>query len=154
MSPKLKSFLTRWVINTVAVLVACAAVNGIHYDSPGALLTATLVLGILNAVLRPLLLLLALPLLLVTLGLFFFVINAGLLYLVGHMKGFHVDSFSAALWGAVVMWAITTVLNSLIGDPGDTARMQARVRMRGGGGAPPPPPRSDDGSGGGPVIDV
>ena len=144
MSPRLKDFLLRWVINTAAVLVACAAVNGIRYDRAADLLVATLVLGILNAFLRPLLMLLALPLLIFTLGLFYFVVNAVLLYWVGRMKGFHVDSFSAALWGAVVMWAVTTVLNSLTGS--GTARVQIR---RGG----PPPPRQDDGPGG-PVIDV
>src|SRR5215470_1819817 len=95
-SSKLKEFLERWGITTLAVLVAANIVPGIRYDHWQGLLVATLVLGLLNAFLRPLLLFLSLPLLFVTLGLFTLVINALLLYLVGQMKYFHVDSFGAA----------------------------------------------------------
>jgi putative membrane protein len=82
---------------------------------------------------------------LLTLGLFALVINAGLLYLVGYVvKGFHVTNFGAAFWGALVIALISLVLNSLTGT-GDS-----RKRIRRGG---PPPPNRRDG-GGGPVIDV
>src|SRR5579862_9204425 len=95
MSPKLKAFLLRWLINTAAVLVAAQIVRGISYDSTTGLLVAAFVLGVLNAFLRPLLLLVSLPLLILTLGLFTLFINAFLLYLVGSiLKPFHVDSFS------------------------------------------------------------
>src|SRR5690242_1373105 len=96
MPTKLKEFLQRWIITTVAVLVAASVVPGIRYDDWPNLLVATLVLGLLNAFLRPILTFLSLPLVLVTLGLFMLVINAVLLYFVGHMKHFHVDSFGAA----------------------------------------------------------
>src|SRR5882724_6437044 len=101
MPPRLKEFLWRWIITTVGVLVAAHVVPGIHYDRGHweALLVATLVLGLLNAFLRPLLMLLSLPLVVFTLGLFTLVINAILLYLVGQIiQGFHVDSFRAAFW--------------------------------------------------------
>src|SRR5882724_8621139 len=99
MPTKLKEFLQRWLITTVAVLVATHVVKGIHYDDWQGLLVATLVLGLLNAFLRPLLMFLSLPLVIVTLGLFTLVINAILLYLVGQIiQGFHVDSFRAAFW--------------------------------------------------------
>src|SRR5215510_10685251 len=101
MPPKLKEFLLRWAIITVAVLIAANMVPGIHYERAHweGLLVATLVLGLLNAFLRPLLLLLSFPLVVVTLGLFTLVINATLLYLVGQMmKGFHVENFGAAFW--------------------------------------------------------
>jgi putative membrane protein len=145
MSSKLKQFLQRWLINTAAVLVAAYLVKGIHYDTATSLLVATLVLGILNAILRPLLMLLSLPLVILTLGLFVLVINALLLYGVGSIiKGFHVDTFGSAFWGAVVIFLVSLVLNSLTGT-GDS-----RVQVRRGGA--PPPSRGDDG--GGPVIDV
>src|SRR3954469_15887830 len=125
MSPKLKAFLIRWVNNTVAVFVAANIVSGIHYDGVGSLLVATLVLGIMNAILRPLLMLLSLPLVILTLGLFVLVINALLLYGVGSIiKGFYVDSFWSAFWGAVVIFLVSLVLNSLTGT--GNSRVQVR----------------------------
>ena len=144
MSSGLKEFLLRWVVTTIAVVAACYIVPGIGYDSRTSLVVAALVLGILNAILRPLLLLLALPLLVLTLGLFFFFINGFMLYLVGNLvKGFHVNTFGAAFWGALVISVVSTVLNSVTGSGGARLRVQ-RGRQ--------PPNRRDDG--GGPVIDV
>ena len=92
----LKSFLQRWLINTLAVLVA------------------TLVLGILNSFLRPLLMLISLPLLIFTLGLFTLVINALLLYFVGNLvTGFHVVNFKAAFWGALVISVVSFAVNTI-----------------------------------------
>ena len=147
MPSKLKEFLQRWAITTVAVLVAAHSVKGIHYDKENwlSLLVATLVLGLLNAFLRPLLMFLSLPLVIVTLGLFTLVINAILLYLVGQIiQGFHVDSFRAAFWGGLVISLVSLLLNSLTGS-GNT-----RVRFLRGKPRPP----SDRSGGGGPVIDV
>lgn len=148
MPPKLKEFLQRWLVTTTGVLVAAHLVDGIHYerDRWPALLVATLVLGLLNAFLRPLLLLLSLPLLLLTLGLFTLVINAALLYGVGQIiQGFHVDSFKAAFWGALVISVVSVLLNTLTGTG------SARVTVRRGTRRPPP----DDPKGGsGPIIDV
>jgi putative membrane protein len=146
MSPKLKRFLASWVINTLAVAIASSIVPGIKYDRIEDLLIASLLLGILNAVLKPILLLLALPLLVFTLGLFMFVINALLLFLVGSiLKGFHVNTFWAAFWGALIVSVVSLVLNSLTGTG------KARVEIRRGGG---PPKGPGTGSGSGPVIDV
>ena len=148
MSPKLKEFLQRWLICTVAVLVATHVVKGIHYHEWTDLLVATFLLGLLNTFLRPMLMLLALPLLLLTLGLFTLVINAGLLLLVSKLlsPGFHVDSFGQALLGALVIALITLVLNSFTGTGG--ARFQVQRGRRG--------PKADGrgGDGDGPVIDV
>ncbi len=144
MPQALKDFLKRWAITTLAVLVAAHVVPGIDYHNNWAgLLVATLLLGFLNAFLRPLLMLLSLPLLLVTLGLFTFVINATLLYFVGWLvKSFHVATFGAAFWGGVVISLVSLPLNLLTGTG------NARLQVRRG----PPPPRKDDGDG--PVIDV
>ena len=81
MPVQLKAFLQRWIIIMVAVLVATHIVPGIHYDHWQGLLIATFVLGLLNAFLKPVLLFLSLPLVIVTFGLFTVVINALLLYM-------------------------------------------------------------------------
>lgn len=128
----------------MAVLVAANLVKGIGYDSLLALFVAALVLGVLNALVRPVMLLLSLPLLVFSLGLFFFVINAALLYLVGMLvKGFHVASFWAAFWGALVISVVSLVVNSLTG----TGESQVQIRRR---NRPTRRERDDDG----PVIDV
>src|SRR5215210_1998494 len=105
MPEKLKAFIQRWIISTVAVLVASHVVPGISYGHWGVLLVATLVLGLLNSFLRPILMLLSLPLLIFTLGLFTLVINAVLLLLVSALLGkdhFRVDGFWTAVWGALI----------------------------------------------------
>ncbi len=144
MSPALKKFIQSWAINTLAVLVATQIVrSGIHYDSITSLLVATLVLGILNTFLRPVLLFLSLPLLIFTLGLFTLVINALLLYWVGSLvQGFRVDSFWSAFWGALIISIVSLILNSVTG----TGNSRITVRK-----SKAPPDRRD---GGGPVIDV
>ena len=106
---------------------------------------ASLLLGICNAVLRPILVVLTLPLLLFTLGLFLLVINHLLLYFIGSLHfGFHVDNFSAAFWGALIISVLPIILNSLTGT-GDS-----RVKIQKG----PPPPSRREPPGNGPVIDV
>jgi putative membrane protein len=145
MSPKLKQFLLRWLNSTAAVFVATCVIKGIHYDTIPGLIVATFLLGILNTFLRPLLMLLSLPLMVFTLGLFTLVINAFLLYLVGSVVNtFHVDSFAAAFWGALIISLISLVLNSLTGTTNTRIQMRRRT--------PPPPDHRDDG--GGPIIDV
>lgn len=149
MPPGLKYFLQRWLVNTVAVLVAVSILGDarIHYDKWQHLLIASLLLGILNAFLRPLLLLLSLPLVIFTLGLFTLVINALLLLLVGQLlqPNFVVTDFSSAFWGALVISLVSLVINSLTGTGG------SRVSIR--RGKPPESKRRDDGDDG-PVIDV
>jgi len=146
MPDKLKAFIQRWVISTLAVLVATYVVPGIKFGDWRDLLVATLVLGLLNTFLRPLLLLLSLPLLVFTLGLFTIVINALLLLLVSVLLGadnFRVDGFWSAFWGALVISIVSLLLNSITGSG------SARVSVRRG---KPPETRDDDK--GGPVIDV
>lgn len=142
----MKSFLQRWLINTLAVLVAAYVVPGIHYSRPLDIIIAALVLGILNAILRPLLLLLSLPLLVFTLGLFTLVINALLLLLVSRLVGeshFHVEGFGSAFLGALIISIVSLVLNLLTGTGNARVTFQRKK-------ASPPPDKND----GGPVIDV
>jgi putative membrane protein len=147
MPERLKEFLQRWVISTVAAALAANIVDGIEYKTFVDLVLATLLLGILNVFVRPILMLFSLPLLIVTLGLFTFVINALLLYLVGYLlAGFEVRSFGAAFWGGLVITIVSLILNSLTGTGG--ARFKVETRKAGSR-----PPRGGD-DGGGPVIDV
>ena len=148
-SPGLKSFLQRWIITTLAVLVAVAIVPGITYDKAVDLFVASLLLGILNAFLRPIMLLLALPLVILTLGLFILVINAFVLYFVGYLlQGFHVEGFWSAFFGALIISIVSTAVNSLTGTGG------TRVHFRSHRRPPESTNRSDRDGGNGPVIDV
>jgi len=140
-----KKFIQSWFINTLAVLVAVYLVSGIRYNKPLDLLVASLFLGILNAVLRPILMFLTLPLLIFTLGLFTLVINALLLYFVGYVlrPHFYVDDFWSAFWGALIISVVGMILNTLTGTGGSRVRVGRSRR-----------PPDSDGTGGGPVIDV
>jgi putative membrane protein len=150
MSPKLKKFLASWAINTLAVGLACLIMhNHIQYKdkNPLYLFAASLLLGILNAILKPIIMFLALPLLLFTLGLFMFVINALLLYFVGVLLHpyFSVDTFWSAFRGALIISIVSVVLNFLTG----AGKMRVQIHR---GGNRPPPPAGPGGSG--PFIDV
>lgn len=142
-----KKFLQSWTINTLAVLVAVAILHPrIDYNTIPDLLVASLLLGILNAFLRPIMLLLALPLLIFTLGLFMLVINALLLYFVAWLlDGFHVQGFWSAFWGALIISIVSMAVNILTGNT--KARIQINRGRR-------PPPNQPGPGGSGPVIDV
>ena len=94
-------------------MVASAFIRGIRYDSLGNLIGAALLLGILNAFVRPVLLILSAPLILFTLGLFILVVNALLLLFVPtFVPGFHVDGFGAAFWGAILVGIVSWMLSA------------------------------------------
>lgn len=113
--------LLRWIINALALLVAANWVAGFSVSSFYAALLVALVLGLVNAVIRPVLLLLTLPINLLSLGTFTFVINALMIWLVSTIvKGFEVTSFAAAFWAAVILWIISLITNLLLVQP--TAR--------------------------------
>jgi putative membrane protein len=107
--------LVTWLINAVALFVLPYLMDSIQVDSFSAALFAVLVLGLINALIRPLLVLLTLPVTLVTLGLFIFVINGLLFWLVANfIKGFHVAGFWSAVGGAILYSVISWALSSLI----------------------------------------
>jgi putative membrane protein len=110
---RVRHFIFRWLVTTVAVVVAAALIHGIRYDSTGALVAAALLLGILNAFVRPVLLLVSAPLILLTLGLFIFVVNGVMLLIVStFIWGFHVDTFGSAFWGAIVIGIVSWLLSA------------------------------------------
>ena len=146
--PKSKRFFQTWLITTLAVLVAVYVLPGIDFQENNLWIpfVTSLVLGILNAFIRPVMMLLALPLLIFTLGLFTLVINALLLYLVGMLlkPHFTVDTFGSAFLGALIISVVSVALNILTGT--GNSRVTFRRHRR--------PPGPDSRDGGGPVIDV
>ena len=112
-------FFVRWLITAVGLLFTSWIIRGIFVDGVGAALIAALVLGILNALLRPLLLLLTLPVNLLTLGLFTLVINGAMLKLTSAVvSGFHVEGFWSAVIGALVLSVFSFAVTLFIADSG------------------------------------
>lgn len=108
-------FVLRLVLNALVLLLVAHLIQGIHVRSFGAALIAALVLGLLNALVRPVLFLLTLPINILTLGLFTFVINACILWLAAALvPGFAIDHFLAAILAAVVMALINMLISLLI----------------------------------------
>lgn len=113
-------FLLRVLLNAAAVLVAAWMVPGVVVTGPGAAIVAGLLLGVVNALVRPVLLLLTLPFTLLTLGLFIFVVNAICFALTAALvPGFQVSGFVAALFGSIVVSLVSWCLSSLLADHDD-----------------------------------
>src|SRR5881409_4138574 len=109
----MRQFVFRWAATTVAVMVASSIISGIRYDTVAALIGASLLLGILNAFVRPFLLILSAPLILLTLGFFILILNGLLLLVVPSVViGFHVDHFWSAFWGAIVISIVSWILSA------------------------------------------
>jgi putative membrane protein len=107
------AFVIRWFVTTIAVFVATKLVPGIKCDPVEALLGASLLLGIINAFVRPVLMLLSLPFIIVTMGLFIFVVNALLLLLVSKIiPAFSVAGFWSAFFGAIIISLVSWILSS------------------------------------------
>ncbi|MGZ5537512.1 MAG: phage holin family protein [Chthoniobacterales bacterium] len=109
----MRHFLFRWLVTTVAVMVTSKFLRGIRVDDTGSLIAAALLLGILNAFVRPVLLILSAPLILLSLGFFILIVNSLLLYWVPtFVAGFHVESFGTAFWGAIIIGLISWLLSA------------------------------------------
>lgn len=107
--------ILRWLISAGALMLVAYYVPGIAVNSFYAALVAALILGLVNALIRPILLLLTLPINILSLGLFTLVINALIFWLASSVvKGFFVAGFWPAFWGALVMWLFSWVINSLL----------------------------------------
>lgn len=113
-----KSFLWRVVLNAVGLwLVAKYLVVGIEVQTTEALLIAALVLGLVNAVLRPIIIILSLPFNILSLGLLTLIINGLMLHITASLvPGFSIDTFWTAVWGSILLSVISYVLTSLIKD--------------------------------------
>jgi putative membrane protein len=112
----MKRFLISWLINTTALLVVVHLVSGINIDRWQTTFIASLVLGLLNTFIRPVLILLTLPVNVLTLGIFTLFINGFMFYLAASLvKGFEVMNFGSAFLGALVFSIIAFLLNLVIG---------------------------------------
>ena len=139
------ALLVRWSVLALGVTLATKIIPGIHYDTLGTLVVVVLLLSLFNAVLKPVLMLVTLPFIVLTLGFGILLINALLFLLVGRLvTGFYVDGFWPALGGALIVSLTTIVMSKLIGNkprgPGPGAG--------GGAGGRPRKIKSDD------VIDI
>jgi putative membrane protein len=116
-------FLARTLITAFALWAATQLVPGIHVSGPVSLLFAALVFGLVNAVVRPVAVLLSLPLTVLTLGLFLLVVNAAMLGLTALLNPwFRIDGFWPAFWGAIVVSLVSWAATRLFGGEGEAAR--------------------------------
>ncbi len=108
-------FILRIIVYTLALLLAAHVVPGIRLDGLASALVAGLLLGLVNAIVRPILVILTLPVTLLTLGLFIFVINGLLFWFVGDiLSGFHVGGFWAGVFGSIVFSVISWLLSAVL----------------------------------------
>lgn len=108
------NILANWVLSALTIFLISQYIKGFYVDSFQAALVVALVLGIFNAVVKPILVILTLPINILTLGLFTFVINAILIMATDYfVKGFTVTSFAPAIIAAVVLWLINIVISKL-----------------------------------------
>ena len=108
-------FLLAWLVNTLALIAVAYLMPSISVSSFGAALIAALVLGLVNAVVRPVLVLLTLPVTILTLGLFIFVLNGLLFWMVASwLEGFHVAGFWSGVFGAVLFSLVSWLLSALV----------------------------------------
>lgn len=115
----MRGIFIRFAITWIAVFLAGYMIPGIRVETVGAGIAAGMLLALLNALIRPILYMVSIPLIILTLGLFTVVINALLLQLVAWLvQGFHVNGFWAAFWGAVVISVVSTILNLWVSAEG------------------------------------
>ena len=114
----LRNVIIKWFINAVALGVASWIFPGISFSSLGDLLIASAIFGILNTVIKPVLIILTLPINILSLGLFTFVINAIMLILTAEfLSGFYITGFWSALGGAIVVSLVSILLNMILKEP-------------------------------------
>src|SRR5438105_3876465 len=111
----LKQFLLRWVVNFMGLWTAATLVPGITYQEHlRVLIWAALIFSIVNALIRPLIILLTLPVIIVTLGLFTLVVNAFMLYVVTFFyHKFHIANFRSAVLAVIIVWLVNYLMTDL-----------------------------------------
>lgn len=120
-------FLLRVVVNALAIMLAASIVPGISVDGLVPALVAGLLLGVVNAIVRPVLIILTLPITLITLGLFLLVLNGFCFWLVASIvKGFYVAGFGSACLGALIVSIVSWIMTAMISDSGKVAIITKR----------------------------
>jgi len=111
----MKWLMTKWLILTISIMIASYLIEGIKVSGFFSAFFAAAILGILNVFFKPVLLILTLPVNILTLGLFTFVINAMILMMAsGVIKGFYVSGFWSAVFGSIVISIISWILNEIV----------------------------------------
>ena len=127
----MNGLLLRWLLLTISIIVTSYLVDGIHVTSFFSAFFAAAVLGILNALFRPLLIVITLPINILTLGLFTFVINALLLKMVsGVVPGFYVQGFLSAVFGSLIISLVSWLLSSFVNDRGRIGYIELKRKDR------------------------
>ena len=127
----MNGLLVRWLLLTISIIVTSYLVDGIHVTSFFSAFFAAAVLGILNALFRPLLIVITLPINILTLGLFTFVINALLLKMVsGVVPGFYVQGFLSAVFGSLIISLVSWLLSSFVNDRGRISYIELKRKDR------------------------
>ena len=127
----MRGLVIRWLVSATALYLTSLIVRGIEVSGIFPLLFAAVTIGVLNAIVRPFILLLTLPLTLVTLGFFILVVNAGMLWMASKVVvGFEVHGFWSALGGWLLMSFFTFLINLLIGESGQIEMVSFRRVVR------------------------
>ena len=107
--------ILRLIINMIALFVVAYFVPGVHVSGIFGAFIAAVILGIANTIIKPILIVLSLPIEILTLGLFTFIINAVLFWIVGHLGlGLQVHGFWPALWGSIILWLVSWFLSAIL----------------------------------------
>ena len=113
--------ILNWILSALVLIIATNVVTGFSIASFGTALIAAAILGLINVLIRPVILLLTLPINIVTLGLFTFIVNGLMLWIVANIvKGVTITSFSAALWAGIVIWLLNWFISWIL-NPGNQA---------------------------------
>lgn len=108
-------FVLTWILTAVALLITAKLVPGFQVSGIGGAAIAAIILGLANAIVKPILVILTLPLTFITLGLFLFIVNALTLWIAGSVTaGFRVNGFLPALIGSIVLTLVSSILNHLV----------------------------------------
>jgi len=117
----------RWLLNTFILMFVAYLVPGVTFSDFWPALLTSAIFGLINAIIRPVMIILTLPINIITFGLFTLVINALMFWLTSTIvKGFEVANFSAAFWGALVYWIIITFINYLYEDRPTKVKVKRR----------------------------
>jgi len=128
----MNGILVRWLISTVSILITAYLMDGIHVSGFFTALFAAAILGILNAFFRPLMFIITLPITVITLGLFTFVINAVLLMMVAAViSGFDIAGFWSALFGSLLISLVSWLITSFINERGKVQYIDLRKTGKG-----------------------
>jgi putative membrane protein len=112
---KMRKFFLSWSINIISFFIVSRLINGFHFQNFMSIFLTSIAFGIVNAMLKPLLIFLSLPFMLVTFGIFLFVINAALLEVVAFfVRGFSIDSFLTAIVGSLLLSLISFIISLVV----------------------------------------